>query len=61
MDQKEIVLMWVPGHVGIWENGAADGAVKEALDKTTYRQYHALFKPKHLTAKYISCLAERMG
>ena len=61
-DQKEIIFMWVPGHVGIRGNEAADRAAKEALDKKTDSRSHAFFGPKTFNCQIcISNLAERMG
>ena len=61
-DQKEIVFMRVPGHVGIRGNEAADRAAKEALDKKTDSQSHAFFGPETFNCQIcISNLAERMG
>ena len=41
--QKEIVFMWVPGHVGIRGNEAADRAPKEVLDKKKQQPISCLF------------------
>ena len=65
-DQKEIVFMWDPGHVGIRGNEAADRTAKKALDKNlkklTDSRSHAFFGPKNINCQIcISNLTERMG
>ena len=52
VDQKEIVFMWVPGHVGIWENWAAGRAAEEAFDKEPTDNLMPFSDLKPLTAKY---------
>ena len=51
--QKQVVFMWVPGHVGIRGNEAADRAAKEVLEKELTTNPMPFLDLKSLTAKYI--------
>ena len=53
VDQNEIVFMWVPGHVGPWENETADRAAKDPLDKEPTDDLMPSSDMKPLTAKCI--------
>ena len=52
-DQKEIVFMWVPGHVGIRGNETADEAAKEALEMKPTADLMSFSDLKPLTAKRV--------
>ena len=63
IDQKEVVFMWVPGHVHIRGNEAADGDAEEAVEKEHIHDPMPSSNPKPLAAKYIyyiPSLAEKM-
>ena len=52
-DQKVLVFMCVPGHVGIQGNEAADRGEKESLDKKPTADLMPFLDLKPLTAKYV--------
>ena len=59
VDQKGVVFMWVPGHVGICGNEAADRPAKEALGKDPIDDLMPFSDLKPLTAKYIHQVTQK--
>ena len=52
-DGREIVFIWVPGHVGMRGNSAADSAAKDALDEDISVELILFSDLKSRTNKYI--------
>ena len=53
VDQKEVVFMWLPGHVGIHGHEAGVRAAKEALEKEPVDDLMPFSDLEPLTAKYV--------
>ena len=52
-DGREVVFIWVPGHVGIRGNSVADSAAKDALDGDISVEFIPFSDLKPCTNKYV--------